>query len=309
MPGTYPAPPPTLSGDLLTINKNLQNPAYIRRRLRTFSELRFVSDQILTQRFRTVGGAVMYEVSEPILTTRPVESVPPGGEYPLDVPPLGAAALAAVQKWGQAIKMTDEEVIRNRYAGDAVDRNLKKVVNAIIKQVDGVALSAIASAVTATQGAAASWSGGSPKILQDIELAVAKVVDLNMGYNPDVILMSTTKYAYMASDPVVAALRRRETTDNPVYAGNIEVIGKLKVLTAPLTSLPGGTDNVWIFDSEQLGGMADEDDTAPGYTVAEMAIQVQTKRLDENDGWKMWGRRKTVPIVQEPGAGIEITGT
>lgn len=235
--------------------------------------------------------------------------MPPGGEYPLDVPPTGAAALAAVQKWGQAIKMTDEEVARNRYAGDAVDRNLLKVVNSIIKQVDGVALSAIGSTVTATQAAAASWSGGSPKILQDVELAIAKVEDLNMGYVPDTILVSSTKYAYLASDPVIAALRRRETTDNPVYSGDIETIAGLVVLKAPLSSLPGGIDSPWIFDSKQIGGMADEEDNAPGYTVAEMAVQVQTKRMDENDGWKMWGRRKTVPVVQEPGAGIQITGT
>jgi hypothetical protein len=248
-------------------------------------------------------------VSEPIVTTRAVESVPPGGEYPLDVPPLGAAAIAALQKWGQATIMTDEEITRNRYAGDAVDRNLRKVVNAIIKQVDGVALSAIASAVTATQGASAAWSAATPKILQDIELAVAKVIDLNMGYMPDTILMSTSKYAYMASDNTVANLRRRETTDNPIYTGQIDVIGNLKVLTAPLASLPGGGDNVWIFDSKQIGGMADEETAAPGYTADSMAIQVQTKRLDENDGFKMWGRRLTVPVVQEPGAGIEITGT
>ncbi|MGV9779716.1 Uma2 family endonuclease, partial [Streptosporangium sp. NPDC003464] len=31
---------------------------------------RFISDQILTQRFRSSGGAVLYEVSEPIFNTR-----------------------------------------------------------------------------------------------------------------------------------------------------------------------------------------------------------------------------------------------
>src|SRR4051812_14789440 len=136
MPDAFPAAPPSLSGDLLSISRLLQSPTQIRRRLRTFTDLRFVSDQILTQRFRTSGGAVLYEVSEPIVTTRPVESVAAGSEYPLDPPPTGAAALAAVGKWGQGSLLTDEEIKRNVYAGDVVDRILRKVINSIIKQVD-----------------------------------------------------------------------------------------------------------------------------------------------------------------------------
>jgi hypothetical protein len=312
MPGSYPAPPATLSGDLLTINRLLQSPVQIRRRLRTFTDLRFISDQILTQRFRTSGGggAVLYEVSEPIINTRAVEAVGPGSEYPQDTPPTGAAAIAAVLKWGQGIFLSDEEVTRNVYGGDAVDRSLRKLVNSIIKQVDSVTLSAIASAITATPiTAGAAWSAGGATVLRDIEKAVASIVDLNQGYLPNAVLMSTNKYALMASDPTVASLRRRETTDNPVYTGKIDVIGNLTVLVAPLASLPAGADDVWVFDTLQIGGMADELDGAPGYTVDDMAVQVQSKRIEERDGWRMWGRRKTVPVVQEPGAGIKINGT
>lgn len=308
MPGTYPAAPPTLSGDLLSISRLLQSPALIRRRLRTFTDLRFVSDQILTQRFRSNGGAVLYEVSEPIVNTRPVESVGAGSEYPKDVPPSGAAALAAVQKWGQAVDLTDEEIKRNVYAGDAVDRALRKLINSVIKQVDSVTVSAIGSAITATGAATAVWSNATTAmILRDIELAKAAILDLNQGYMPDTILLSSTKYAYMASDPNIANLRRRETTDNPVYGGPIDVIDDLAVVVAPATSLP--SNDVWVLDSKQLGGMADEAEVDPGYTVGDMAIQVQTERLARRDAWEMWARRLTVPIVQEPGAGYKITGT
>lgn len=308
MPGSYPAAPPTLSGDLLTINRLLQSPTYIQRRLRTFADLRFVSDQILTQRFRSTGGAVLYEVSEPILFNRPVESVAPGSEYPLDTPPTGAAAVAAIQKWGLGTFMSDEEVLRNVYGGVAVDRNLRKLVNSIIKQVDTVTLSAVASAVTATTAAGTAWAT-STGILRNIETAKAAILDLNQGYNPDTILMSSNKYALMASDATVSNLRRREATNNPVYNGEIDVIGSLNVVVAPLSSLPGGTDDVWVFDTQQLGGMADEVDGAPGYTVSDMAIQTQSERAAKRDGWDMWGRRKTVPVIQEPAAGIKITGT
>lgn len=308
MPGSYPAAPPALSGDLLTISRLLQSPTQIQRRLRTFTDLRFVSDQILTQRFRSTGGAVLYEVSEPILMARPVESVAPGSEYPLDTPPTGAAAVAAVQKWGLGTFLSDEEILRSVYAGSVVDRALRKLVNSIIKQVDTVTLAAVASAVTATTPAGTGWTT-STGILRNIETAKAAILDLNQGYNPDTILMSSTKYALMASDPTISNLRRREASDNPVYSGDIEVIGGLKVVVAPLSSLPGGSDDVWVFDTTQLGGMADEQDGAPGYTVSDMAIQTQSERAAKRDGWDMWGRRKTVPVIQEPAAGIKITST
>ncbi|MCK2219702.1 hypothetical protein MF672_038790 [Actinomadura sp. ATCC 31491] len=303
---TYPPPPPGLSGDLLTIHRLLQSPAQIQRRLRTIQDLRFISDQILTQRYRSSGGAVLYEVSEPIFTTRPIEAVPAGAEYPKDVTPEGAAALAAVTKWGQATQLTDEKIKRNARPGNELDRVLRKVVNTVIKHIDTITMSAVASAVTQTQAASAAWNS-TATILRDVELAIAKVEDLQMGYRPNIIVMSNTKYAYMASDEKLASLRRRETTDNPVYNGSVDILADLIVVKAPLSVLP--SDDVWVIDSMQLGGMADEAEVDPGYTVDELAVQVQSERLPRRDMWEVWGRRITVPVVQEPGSGIKITGT
>lgn len=304
MPGTYPALAPTLSGDIITISRFLQSPAMIRRRLRTFTDLRFVSDQVLTQRFRSQGGAVAYEQSEPILTDRPVQSIAPGSAYPFANAATGTAAIAAIAKWGQAVDITDEEVLRNIYAGDAIDRKLRKVVNSVIKQVDAVALAAIASAVTATQAAVAVWSATSNPFL-DVSLAVAQVMGLNQGYLIDTLLMNDTKYAYFISNATVTGQLRREDSGNPIYTGQLQTIAGMRVIVSP--NLP--TADVWALDSTQLGGMADEVDNAPGYTVDTLGIEVQTERVALRDKWEMWARRKTVPVVQEPGAAIRITGT
>ena len=307
MPVSYPPAPPTLSGDLLTINRLLQSPTLIRRRLRTLADVRFVADQILTQRFRSSGGAVLYEISEPIFNDREVEAVAPGSEYPRDTPATGEAATAAVSKWGQAVFLSDEAIKRNVYGGSEIDRSLRKVVNTVVRKVDRVTIAAVASAVTATQEASAGWATSSADMLLDIELAKAAVADLDMGYMPDTIMMSTEKYARLTSNDKIATLRRRETTDNPVYSGRIEVIAGLTVVTTSSGNLP--TDDVWILDSQQLGGMADETEADPGYTVAEMGIQVQSERIAKRDGWDLWGRRITVPVVQEPGAAIRVTET
>ena len=156
MPGAYPAAPPTLSGDLATVSRFLQNPENIRRRLRDFRDLRSVSDQLLTGRLRSQGGAVLYEQSEPFVTDRPVEQVSPGANYPYANLPVGTAGIAAVAKWGQKTFLSDEEILRSSLS-NVIDRALRKVVNSVIKQVDAVTMSAIASGVTQTQAVIAAW--------------------------------------------------------------------------------------------------------------------------------------------------------
>lgn len=304
MPGTYPAAPPTISSDAITISRFLQDPTALRRRLRNFVDLRFVSDQVLTGRFRSSGGAVLYEQTEPFVTDRTVSSVGAGSEYPFANLPTGTAAVAAVAKWGQKVRLTDEEIARNTYAGAAVDRTLQKVVNSIISRVDGITMSAIGAALanTATLGI---WTGGTPKILNDILTAKATIVGRNLGYSPDTIVVSDAAYTAMMLDTVISNLWRRETTDNPVYTGNVERIAGMSIVVTP-NMVP--TTSAYVVDSTQLGGMADEVDGAPGYAVAELGVQVQAIRLPSNDAWDLQGRRKTVPIIQETGAGQEITG-
>jgi len=308
MPGTYPPPAPTLSGDLLTIHRLLQSPTQIRRRLQTIRDLRFVADQMLTQRYRSSGGAVLYEVSEGIFTDREVGPVAPGSEYPMANTDNGTAAMASVDNWGQATRLTDARIKRSRYAGQELDRTLRKLMNAVIRKVDRLAIAAVAANVTQTVAATAPWADlDDATILRDIERGKAVVTDLDFGYLPDSILMSTTRYADFISDDKINNLRRREDTTNPVYTGTIERIANLAVLTTAASNLP--TDDVWILDSTQLGGMADETELDPGYSVGDLGVQVQSERVAKADRWDVWARRITVPVICEPGAAIRITET
>jgi hypothetical protein len=312
MPGTYPAAPPTLSGDLETISRFLASPTQIRRRLRDYTDLRFVADQLLTQRFRTSGGAALYELSEPFVTDRAVEQVSAGAEYPFANMPTGTAAIASVAKWGQRVRVTDDEIARNVYAGQTIDRAMRKLVNSIIKQVDSVAMSAITSGVSATQaatggtgGAQAYWSATATcTIMRDVMLAKKVIYATNLGYKPDTLLVDDTNYAYLMSDTNITNALRRENSANPVYTGSIDTLIGLAIIVSP----NAGSDP-YVLDSTQLGGMADEMDGAPGYAMDQLAVQVKSIRLDSNDAWDLQGRRKTVPIVQEPAAAVKITGT
>jgi hypothetical protein len=294
------SPPATLSGDLLTISRFLSSPTLLQRRLRSFRDLRFVSDQILTQRFRSSGGAVLYEQSEPFVSDRTVEAVAPGSTYPFANLPTGTAALAAIAKWGQKARLTDEEITRNVYGGAAVDRALRKVINSIISQVDAITMSAVLSAIAAqlstSGGAWATSTTGIP--LKGILTAKSAIVQRNLGYVPDTLVVNDLGYMALMTDTGLAALLRRETTDSPVYTGEIDRIAGLNIIVSPAMT----TDRAMVLDSTQLGGMADEMDGAPGYSVADLAVQTKAIRLDANDAWDLQGRRKTVPVVQETGA-------
>lgn len=308
MPYAFPAGAPTLSGDLLTISRFLADPTRIQRRMRDWKDLRFVADQLLTQRWRSQGGAVLYDMTEPFLTDRAVESIAPGSEYPYANTTTGTAGLAAISKYGQKVFLTDEQIARKAYPMDEVDRQMQKVVNTIIKHVDTISMAAIGTAITTEVATAGSWDNATAanrKPLEDILLAIQAIEDQNQGYRPDTLVVSPKAYTYLMLNDAIAQLRKRETSENPVYTGMIETVANLTVIKTP--NLPVAT-RAWVLDSTKLGGMADETDGAPGYSVADLAVQIKSVRKDSQDGWDLQARRKTVPVVQEPGAGYEITG-
>ncbi|WP_250029789.1 phage major capsid protein [Paractinoplanes maris] len=307
MPGAYPASGPTLTNNLVAIDRLLKNPTFLTRRLRGIPDLRFVSDQILTRKIRSTGGAAMAETGEALVNSRAIESIAPGAEYPRDSPADGTAMLVKVSKWGEATPLTDEKIKRSVFAGDEVNRTLRKSANTIISKVDKLTTSAMGSLVTNTSAATTTWDNASALLFRDVEKAAAKVVDLNQGYNPQTILMSTTKYAMLVTDPAIAALRRREDSANPIYGGKIEYIGKYRIVATSVGNLP--RDSVWVFDDQELGGLASEDEVDPGYATMDNGLQFKVVRIDARDSWDIMCRRITAPMVTEPAAGIEITGT
>ncbi|MGW4582038.1 phage major capsid protein [Rhodococcus aetherivorans] len=304
MPITYPPPAPTLSGDYTTISRFLNDPTLIARRLRTIAEQRFIADVLLTGRFTTTAGAVQYEQGEGLYSDRAPEAVAPGAEYPLTSVGTGTAQTAKTVKWGQDVEITDEAISRQKI--DPVNRAMVKMVNQMVKTIDSVALSAIASTVTQNTDASAPWSGvsGTPAILRDVLRAVANIRALNQGFEPDTVVIDDLTFANIMSDDKIASLLARESQDSPIYTGNLPEIAGLRFLPTP--NLPVA-NTALVLDSTQLGGMADENLQGPGYVSAGgVGVQAKTIRKDDDDKWRLRCRRVTVPIVLEPGAAWKI---
>lgn len=299
---SYPPVAPTFSGDNETISRFLNSPTLVSRRVQDITSNRFIADVLLTGRTDVSGGAITYDVDEDLYTVRPITAVSPGGEYDITTLTNGTPQVAKVTKWGQDTIVYDEAVKRQNFG--AVDKGLSKLSNTLVKKVDSISLSLIASTVTATQAVTSgAWSvSGTAAILRDIMLAKSKVTALNKGYDPNVIVVDDTTWAYLASDNNVMTARGREDSSNAIYTGNFLSIAGLTVLPTP--NIPGGS-GAWLIDTNALGGIADED-LGGGYVGTN--VQTKVMREDTVDGWRLRARRVCVPYVTEPGAAIKITG-
>lgn len=303
---TYPPAAATLSDPDLTASRFLQNPQFVARALQTMGDLRYRGTFLLTGRQETTGGAVGYEQVEGIFADAVPEIVAPGGEYSLTTIADGPAGLARVAKYGKDTLITDEAIKRRQM--DPVTKGLLKLVNSAQLVIDQATVSVIASAITATRAAGAAWTSASPTILRDILRAVADVRGLNLGYEPNALLVDDATWAYLASDPQISAAMARESATNPIYTGRFEILAGLQVIPTPAANLPLGVGtSAWVVDTDQLGFIATED-LAQGYQAAGELVQSKVIREDHNDSWRVRVRANFVPVVTDPGAGFRISG-
>lgn len=301
---TYPGSGPTVVGDYIQIEKFLNSPSAVQRRVDELANQRYIADVLLSARVPDVsGGAVQYEVDEDNYTVREPEAVSPGGEYPLTPISDAAPAVVKIQKYGQDTLLTDEKVKRS--GRNEVDRGFNKLVNSNVRKIDSISLSLIGSAVTATHGASATWDSETSKALRDILLAKAKITALDKGYDPNVLVVNDEVFALLASDAQLAAFYAREDRSNPAYTGTFPIVGGLRVL--PTNHLPSGVEAL-IADTNFLGGIATEDLGGNYQGSAATGVETKSIRDELNDQWRLRARRPMAPFVTDPGAAIKLTG-
>lgn len=301
---TYPPAAPTLSGDVLSISRFLNTPTAVSRRLRTIAENRFIADVLLSGRVE--GSSILYETDESIYTSDAPTVVSPGTKYPRSTSPTGTAAVANPVKWGQEVPITDEEV--GRFRGNAVERNLQKIVNYLVYTVDTTALAVIAAAVTASVTAIANWNvAASANPILDLLRAKATIRQTNKGFDADTVACDDFAFAYIIGNFNVLATMARESGSTASMTGNLVELAGLRILPTP--NLPTAGTAI-VVDSTMLGSLGYERIPSPEYSGDPAnGIETLTRRNPNgNDEWLVRGRRPVVPFVQEPSAGCKITG-
>ena len=229
---TYAYPPlaPVLTGNVITTHNLLKDPTSVQRRIEDLARHGFVSDILFPIGVEAPGGAISYSMTEPVRVADDPISVAPGGQYQLALATGGAPQLAKVTKYGQDSRVTDEDIGRLKI--NAAERAMTQLVNATIDFIDTLALGIAAAAVTQTQAAVAVWNNASADPFKDILRAKAKVKNLNptLGYEPDLLVVSSLLYAELVgNDKVVAGLQ--VNNQNVVVDGMVMQIAGVRLTT------------------------------------------------------------------------------
>lgn len=299
----YPPVEPTIVGDVETVNRFLNEPTSVQRRVREITLNRFLADFLFPTRIPIEGGAIMYDLGEGLYLARDPEAVNPGAQYPRAMESRGAAAIARATKWGQDVPITDEAIKRLR--GATLERQLRKLGNTMIRKVDTVAMATAAAAITLTSPTSVPWDQTGADPFLDVMLADAKGSELDDGFEYDTLVLRDELYARMVANPTILAGLAREGANTVTETGDVvRVAGKTLVRS---NRLPAGIDRL-LIDRDQFGAMGYEDLESPEYE-GDPANGIETwARRDPvaNDSWLVRGRRPVVPLVLEPNAGISI---
>jgi len=300
---TYPTFP-SLNGQKVTVDWLMNNPVVIYRTLRTLVMQRLIGDKLLAGRVDLTGsGSAIFGVSEGIFPKRAAERVAPGGEYTLTDDDPGVPAQANTDKWGLGTEVPQELISRNRM--DVVNRKITKLANQIVFGFDALVLSAIASAVTNTQPASAAWNTAGADPFLDMMLGGAVVDTLNQGYDVTVVALSPTYFARAVAAAKIIERMPREGDSTLVVTGRMIQVAGLTFLKS--TNLPPGV-NVMPADPLALGSIATERIGGPGWMGSPDDVEVNVEPLQGRDGFLIRARKVAVPMVQEPGAAVKVTG-
>lgn len=303
---TYPVAAPSLTNDILTINRFLEQPTLVQHRIRDIASKQFIGEKLLSGKVQANGGAIVYGVSESIYADRDPRAVNAGAEYPRALVPDGQAAILQMTKYGQDVPLTDEKIAREQYR--SVDVALGKSANRTVAYTDSTILGVVNAAVTQTQAATASWgNAATADMLRDVMLAEAQIRDLGEDYVPDVLVTTYQNAAYITSNQKVVSGMPRES-NQLIVNGEFGKIGGLMIWAVPAARMPQGV-GAFVADSNMLGFVGWEDIQSPEYTGPASGIQTFVRRNPvANDEWLIRTRRIFAPAVTDPLAAVKITG-
>lgn len=144
----YPLAAPTVSGSTITVEQMLNQPTRITRYLSDITLRNYISPLIFSSPGGVSGGAVVYDqlTLNDLFPTRDVQEVAPGAEFPVTTSENGEPKVAAVEKHGGKFFVTDEA--RDRNDGGTIQREGRKLINAMIRRQDARAVAILDAAIS-----------------------------------------------------------------------------------------------------------------------------------------------------------------
>lgn len=157
----YPLAAPTVSGTNISVDLMLNQPTRITRYLSDLAMRGFWADKVFTPGGGVSGGAVLYtQLTQNELfvsSTRDVQNVEPGAEFPLVTFDRPTPLTKQVEKFGGKFFVTDEA--RDRNDPMMLQQGAQRLSNTINRRIHTNAVTEIDAQITALSGSAQTATG------------------------------------------------------------------------------------------------------------------------------------------------------
>jgi hypothetical protein len=297
-PVTFPLGPPSISGNLITVDQALANPTVITREIAQLAQQRFFASRVFSDAGGVEGGAVLYELppstATDLFAERGVQEVEPGAEFPIMTFLRGVPVLAKPKKIGGKFPVTREA--RKRNSVRTIQRAMVQTANTIALTLDAQAVAVLNAAITGNsrQVAGQSWStaagvtnlnaSGTNQPIADL-LAARQTVELEMrGHTLDSIIIHPNQELSLGQ---IAA--RAGTTIDAILA----TAGINNWYSSPRVT-PG---TAILYEAGAVGGWANE------FPLAEETWY----EPEEQSDWYQWSVSPAM-FVDDPYALEQLTG-
>ncbi len=290
---TYPPSGPTIVGENVTVSGYLTNPTRVRRLIENLTFERFIADRLFAPGPPAVGGAVLFDqvTANDIFLARDVQAIRPGQEYPILTDTAPTPKLAAIEKWGGRVYITDEQRDRNAY--DVFARETRKLANTVIRKVDDVAIATLQAApINAFVGSDWTAATGATMIANLVDGAAA-INDPDMGYTADLVLLNPVQFNELLKQKDFRDAMQANTDNSILREG---IIGSfLGMIFGRSNRIAAGTG--YIASSRLVGGISDE-----------VPLTTKMYREEREDSTFIQSGRRVVPYVTDPKAATRLTG-
>ncbi|WNN95961.1 major capsid protein [Arthrobacter phage Hirko] len=287
----YPAGAPSTAGTTLTVDRMLKNPTFLAKRIVT-PDTQFLSE-LLFRPGTTDSGAVIYSEGsiDQIYPSRgDVKQIEPGAAYPMVDVDETADKVALSTKHGAGFYVYDEAKRRN--STDVVAKGNRKVQAALLRQ-DAARCLAAFDAKVPTVSSLGSWL--QPKFWkQDLVRGKNSIVGLRLGFSPDSVIISPNmETELLLLDELQNLLPREDASRNPLYNATLSGLLGLNWIVNPFAD----DDKAILLQTK-----------VTGVNVVEKPFSVEVVREGTRGRDVVLADKWSVPVIDEPGSALVITG-
>jgi hypothetical protein len=297
-------------GSKLAVSAILKQPTFVQAYLLSLADYLFVSDQLYRPVQDCPSGSVVFYMSTPVFADVASSYLEEFTEIPTGVTSLGAPATATARRRGLAVVVSYQMATRNDV--NALNIQLEQVRNTLVKDYDGLFMTAMDAAVptaaSATTGAIAThvvasgalWATGTgttdPRV--SIAQAAQTVVVENRGFSPNALLIDQSTYWDLLQNQNTWQIYQGNVADlNPELTGRLP--GRILGLQPYVTingNIPSG--DAYVMQTNVFGGISNERPltATPWY------------QQREKEAWRSDVTRSAAAFIDQPLALAKITG-